>query len=567
MNEKISGFSSVWIVIVHNHRAPGEPASPGLLAAREIQSSEAVQIGAPKLLSERLPPYATGPQSLFVTFGGDELGALNLALGWRMPERLIDLAVEFRNLTNGRSTRCGNGLVGALTWFGLSSASALSQVQTPVAFRRRLEAVSQLFRAMLSELDLPRALLRGRYMLAVARIEVLGVPIDTELLCKLVQRRTSWRTSLLMEVDKDFGFYHGSVFQLGRFEQWLTKEGIVWPTTVHGVIDLSDSTFREMARIHPVLMPLKALRSVLAGADPGSAKIGSDGRNRAQLNPFAARTGRNQPSTKDALICGPSWMRGLVRPSPGNGLAFIDWCSQEFGIAAALSGDCKMQAAYAAGDPYLALARGQSRSVAATRATYKAVALGVQYGMGSSTLARYLGVPKSQAQEFIDHHKRLFPQFWKWIEAVDADALCRREQNSVFGWRVSVVANTTSGAIRNFPMQTNGAEILRLACCLTTEAGIRVCAPLHDALLIEAKLSDLDDAIADTQRLMAEASAIVLDGFALRTDVRTARYPTCLDDVHSSAIWPRIKAALTTEARLPRSALPHEAPAHQRGET
>jgi hypothetical protein len=86
-------------------------------------------------------------------------------------------------------------------------------------------------------------------------------------------------------------------------------------------------------------------------------------------------------------------------------------------------------------------------------------------------------------------------------------------------------------------MQANGAEMLRLACCMVTEAGIRVCAPLHDALLIEARLSDLDSAVAETQRLMAEASSIVLDGFALRSDVRCVRYPDRLGDERDRAIW------------------------------
>jgi DNA polymerase-1 len=44
-------------------------------------------------------------------------------------------------------------------------------------------------------------------------------------------------------------------------------------------------------------------------------------------------------------------------------------------------------------------------------------------------------------------------------------------------------------------MQGNGSEMLRLACCLATEAGIRVCAPVHDAILIEAPLEELDRTI------------------------------------------------------------------------
>ena len=50
-------------------------------------------------------------------------------------------------------------------------------------------------------------------------------------------------------------------------------------------------------------------------------------------------------------------MRGLIKPPPGYGVAYVDWKQQEFGIAAALSRDTAMQAAYQSGDPYLAFAK------------------------------------------------------------------------------------------------------------------------------------------------------------------------------------------------------------------
>jgi DNA polymerase I len=67
--------------------------------------------------------------------------------------------------------------------------------------------------------------------------------------------------------------------------------------------------------------------------------VGSDGRNRTLLSAFRARTGRNQPSNTK-FIFGPAvWLRGLIKPPPGHGIAYVDWSQQEFGIAAALSGD------------------------------------------------------------------------------------------------------------------------------------------------------------------------------------------------------------------------------------
>jgi hypothetical protein len=105
-------------------------------------------------------------------------------------------------------------------------------------------------------------------------------------------------------------------------------------------------------------------------------------------------------------------------------------------------------------------------------------------------------------------------------------------------------------------MQANGAEMLRLACCLATEKGVTVCAPNHDAILIEAPLEDLADAVKTTEAAMAEASEIVLDGFPLRTSVTTIRYPDHYPHPKSDALWSEIDRALT--------AFEGSDPAHQR---
>ena len=87
-------------------------------------------------------------------------------------------------------------------------------------------------------------------------------------------------------------------------------------------------------------------------------------------------------------------------------------------------------------------------------------------------------------------------------------------------------------------MQANGAEMLRIACILMTEAGIRVCAPVHDAVLIEAPLEELDERIKQAQELMREASRQVLDGFELTTDADIYRYPERYrDEERGGAMW------------------------------
>jgi hypothetical protein len=89
-------------------------------------------------------------------------------------------------------------------------------------------------------------------------------------------------------------------------------------------------------------------------------------------------------------------------------------------------------------------------------------------------------------------------------------------------------------------MQANGAEMLRLACCLGTERGIEVCAPVHDAALICARLERLDADVEGMQDAMREASRVVLDGFELRTDAEVVRYPDRYTDPRGTVMWDRV---------------------------
>jgi DNA polymerase I-like protein with 3'-5' exonuclease and polymerase domains len=285
--------------------------------------------------------------------------------------------------------------------------------------------------------------------------------------------------------------------------------------------------------------------------------VGSDGRNRTLLSPFRARTGRNQPSNT-AFIFGPAvWLRFLIKPEAGTGLAYIDWSQQEFGIAAALSGDEAMLAAYESGDPYLAFAK-QAGAVPkdATKAThgairelFKACALAVLYGMLEESLARRIGRPVSEAKELLRLHHQTYRKFWKWSDSVVDYAMLRGSLHTVFGWTIHVGAQANPRMLRNFPMQGNGSELLRLACCLATERGVRVCAPVHDAILIEAPLDQLEAEVHRAQQAMAEASEVVLGGFRLRSEARLIRYPDRFEDPRGTAMWNTVQAIIKDISR------------------
>ena len=288
-----------------------------------------------------------------------------------------------------------------------------------------------------------------------------------------------------------------------------------------------------MARVYPSLSPLRELRHSLGKLQLQNIQAAADDRARVNLSPFSSKTGRNQPSNSRYIFGSSVWLRGLIKPQPGWGVAYIDWSQQEFGIAAALSGDRAMLQAYHSGDPYLEFAK-QAGLVPpeATKQTHpqqrklcKAAVLAVQYGMGAESLANSINEPVQMGRELLANHKRTFPIFWEWSQGVQDFAHLHLKLWTVFGWNLKVGRDANTRSLANFPMQANGAEILRLACCYMVEAGIRVCAPIHDAVLIEAPLDILGEQITLARELMARASRDVLEGFELNTDVEIFRYP------------------------------------------
>jgi hypothetical protein len=93
-------------------------------------------------------------------------------------------------------------------------------------------------------------------------------------------------------------------------------------------------------------------------------------------------------------------------------------------------------------------------------------------------------------------------------------------------------------------MQANGAEMLRLVCCLATEHGIQVCAPVHDALLVEGPAEDIENVVTDTQAAMCKASRLVLDGFELRSDAKIVRHPDRYMDARGEQMWDTVMSML-----------------------
>ena len=541
----------------------GNPPVPVCMVVREWPSGRTSRYWQDDLKVMVAAPFPTGDKALCVAFyASAEMDCFDV-LGWTLPEHVLDLFAEFRCLTNGLRLAHGSGLLGALMHFGLPTSggekkdalrdlvltggpwSPAEQLAILDYCESDVVALAELLSTMQDQIDWPRALLRGRYMKAVSRIQMNGVPLDEEALARLQAQWHAIQDQLIAELDRDYKVYDGRTFKASRWEEYLVANDIPWLRLKSGRLDLTDDTFREMARAHPQVAPIRELRSALSEMRLASLQVGDDGRNRCLLSPFRARTGRNQPSNSK-FIFGPSvWLRGLIRPRPGWGLAYVDWSQQEFGIAAALSGDPAMKEAYRSGDPYLAFAI-QAGAVPATatketheaeREQFKACVLAVQYGMGEESLAARINQPVARARQLLALHRQTYRKFWKWSDSAVDEAVLGGRLWAGFGWQIHTRDEINDRSLRNFPMQANGAEMLRIACILLTEEGVRVCAPVHDALLIEAPLEELDEAIATAKSLMKESSRIVLDDFELGSDVKAFRYPERYMDKRGVVMW------------------------------
>jgi hypothetical protein len=569
-------FRQIWCVDFEFSAEPGERPAPVCLVARELRSGQLLRIWQNELLEMARPPYPVDETSLTVAYYASAEIGCHLALGWPRPARVLDLFTEFRAFTNGLAPLCGASLLGALAYFGLDSLNAIEKAEMRELILRGgpwssadreaildycesdVAALARLLPAMLPKIvgkpfGLGHALLRGRAMTALAEIEHNGVPVDTLTLAQLRAGWMSIQDNLIADIDADYGVYDRRTFKAQRFAEFLARNGIPWPRLKSGALDLDDDVFREMSRAHPVIAPLRELRASLSKMRLADLAVGQDGRNRALLSAFRARTSRNQPSNSK-FIFGPStWLRGLIKPPPAYGVAYIDYSSQEIGIAAALSGDERMIEAYQSGDVYMAFAKQAGLAPGdATKATHKetrdqckSVVLGIGYGMGADSLADRIGQPPVRARELLELHRRTYPTFWRWSQAAIDTAMLSGKITTCFGWPLHIGPDANPRSIQNFPCQANAAEMLRLACCIGIERGIEICAPVHDAVLIAAPLDGLDGAVEGMQAAMGEASRVVLAGFECRTDADVIRYPDRYADPRGNVMWSKVMRLLS----------------------
>jgi DNA polymerase I len=136
------------------------------------------------------------------------------------------------------------------------------------------------------------------------------------------------------------------------------------------------------------------------------------------------------------------------------------------------------------------------------RRSAKAINFGLMYGMSAFGLGKQLGLPRNEAQEYIDRYFDRYPGVKAYMDNTRESAKTRGFVETVFGRRLYLPEINARNAQRrqyaersaiNAPMQGTAADIIKHAMINVdrwlTESGVdaRVIMQVHDELVLEVE--------------------------------------------------------------------------------
>ena len=104
---------------------------------------------------------------------------------------------------------------------------------------------------------------------------------------------------------------------------------------------------------------------------------------------------------------------------------------------------------------------------------------------------------------------------------------------------MAVDGQTKPRTLLNFPIQGAGADLMRIASIAAAEAGIIVCASVHDAFWVLCPIEQIERTKQHMTEIMMEASRVVTGGVVIPVDVEDiVCAPQCLGDVRQPEDFP-----------------------------
>jgi DNA polymerase-1 len=558
---------------------------PHCVCALELRTGQRWEgwVGGPDPVPS--PPW--DPETdIILDYNGTAEHSVFAVVGWQFPKRHWDWLVELKVLYGCRKPSGSDNPSWALLELCAVHGIATIEAQAKEHFRglamrggpytaeerRKLldycwsdvEILAELFNRTAPKLNrleawVERAYFRGAVVQEYTRINARGIPIDGDTWAKLRKHWHPLINSLTAEVAQEWPVFVWNKklerysVNLRAWADTMRERGIPWPTTETGKPSTDDDTLKSMTQAYPVLRPLREVMSTRGQFRLGeNLAIGKDNRNRADHRPFTSSTGRCQPSNSKFVFGTSTWLRSIIKPPPGMALAYVDLAGAEIALAALLAQDGQLWDDYDSGDPYtrfglsagLIPPGGTKKTHPDQRDLAKRLMLAVGYGMGPASLARNLGVPEKVARQLMQAHKLRYPHYWTYSQQVEDQYTRGEVLTTRAGWRLAPELDSRGRPLvkrgargpRNFPMQAHCAAILHRAILLAARRGIQVVCSVHDALLVQARESQIERVALATEQVWKDASRLVM-GRELRSDSKIVRSHERYEDGRGVAIW------------------------------
>lgn len=428
----------------------------------------------------------------------------------------------------------------------------------------------------------------SEYVKSQAVAEDTGIPVIVDQVANLSSNYESAKHALISDLCANYYPFYEEEYtpkelrpewkkKYKAFEDFLISKGLdkMWPRTEptktnpqgkfktdEDTLEAYEGQYQELRQLRQVSKSVSQIGWFRGNSEGNILKyIGSDGRIRTWLAPVGTLTGRNAPKpSKGYIPAMAKWLRALINPPKGYMILEYDWSSQEFLIAAALSGDEAMLEAYMSGDPYTYFAKaakamppeGSKKTHPEVRNLFKSTTLGLQYGMGVAKLALKLSsdmgyeVTEKEAQKLIDLHKRIFKKMWEWRDRVIAAYERRGLIMLSDGWCL-FPDNDSNMSTANFPVQGTGACIFREACRLAMREGLQLIYGLHDALRVMCKVEDEEETSKRLLSVMEQAVSKYLEGYSIRNEGKKIYHGIPFLEEGSEAMYESMKPYLLTK--------------------
>jgi DNA polymerase-1 len=376
----------------------------------------------------------------------------------------------------------------------------------------------------------------------IAGMEAAGIRVDRDELSRLSHDFAQRIAGLEAEIHKLAGhpFNIGSPKQLGEvlFDELGLPGGKKGKTGAYGT---DAGILEELALTHDLparvldWRQLTKLKSTYT--DTLIEEINPEtGRVHTAYSMSGAATGRlssNDPNLQNIPIRteeGRKIRRAFVA-APGHKLISADYSQIELRLAAHVAGIDALKEAFRNGADIHAMTASEVFGVpmakmdAETRRRAKAINFGIIYGISAFGLGNQLGVPQSEAAEFIKRYFQRFPGIRDYMERMKQFAREHGYVETIFGRRVHITGIKDSNAARrsfseraaiNAPLQGSAADIIKRAMKrippALAAAGLktRMLLQVHDELVFEAPDREVDAVKKLAKDVMESACAPVL---------------------------------------------------------